>query len=39
VVLRVQGAVFDRAFVRASLVDLLGDDERVVKWDELCARV
>ena len=37
--LEVRGALFDRAFVRDALVDMLGDDERIVKWDALCARV
>lgn len=37
--LEVQGAAFDRAFVRAALVEMLDDDPRVAKWDEVCARV
>lgn len=37
--LEVRGARFDRAFVRAALVEMLGDDERITKWDELDARV
>lgn len=36
--LQVQGRAFDRAFVRASLVEMLEDDPRITKWDELCAR-
>jgi len=35
--LEVRGADFDRAFVREALVDMLGDDERVARWDLLCA--
>ena len=35
--LEVRGADFDRAFVRRSLVEMLGeDDERIPKWDALC---
>lgn len=37
--LQVQRGAFDRAFVRAALVDLLDEDERIERWDELCARV
>ncbi len=37
--LAVRGRSFDRAFVRVSLVDMLEDDERIRKWDEICARV
>jgi hypothetical protein len=37
--LEVRGATFDRAFVRASLLDMLGDDERIAKWDAISARV
>lgn len=37
--LGVRGASFDRAFVRAALVDMLEEDERIAKWDALCARV
>jgi hypothetical protein len=37
--LEVQGAAFDRGFVRDALVDMLGQDERITRWDELCARV
>ncbi len=36
--LTVQGERFDRAFVRDALVDMLGEDERISKWDELCER-
>ena len=36
--LQVQGASFDRAFVRAALVDMLDEDPRIEKWDEICAR-
>ncbi|MDH5675092.1 MAG: hypothetical protein OEZ06_23380 [Myxococcales bacterium] len=36
--LQVQGTRFDRAFVRAALVDMLQDDPRIEKWDEICAR-
>jgi hypothetical protein len=36
--LQVQGANFDRAFVRRALVDMLDDDPRVAKWDAICAR-
>jgi hypothetical protein len=36
--LEVQGARFDRGFVRAAVVEMVGeDDARVTKWDELCA--
>lgn len=35
----VRGGSFDRAFVRAALVDMLQEDERIAKWDALCARV
>ncbi len=34
----VRGAAFDRAFVRSALVEMLGDDERIAKWDAICAR-
>jgi hypothetical protein len=37
--LSVRGADFDRAFVRLALVDMLGEDERITVWDQLCARV
>lgn len=37
--LAVRGPSFDRAFVRASLVEMLGDDARIAKWDEICGRV
>lgn len=37
--LRVRGASFDRSLVRATLVEILERDERIEKWDELCARV
>ncbi len=33
--LEVQGARFDRGFVRDALVEMLGDDPRIAKWDEL----
>lgn len=37
--LMVQGGAFDRAFVRAALLELVGpDDERVREWDQLCRR-
>ncbi|MDQ3033498.1 MAG: hypothetical protein M3Y87_13850 [Myxococcota bacterium] len=35
--LDVRGARFDRSFVRAALVEMLGDDERIAKWDALVA--
>lgn len=35
----VRGPSFDRGFVRASLVEMLGDDPRIAKWDEICQRV
>jgi hypothetical protein len=36
--LEVRGASFDRAFVRASLAEMLGeDDPRIARWDEICA--
>ncbi len=37
--LQVQGEAFDRTFVRAHLVDMLGADERIRTWDEICSRV
>jgi hypothetical protein len=37
--LQVRGVDFDRSFVRAALVDLLGEDERIERWDEICGRV
>ena len=37
--LAVQGAAFDRGFVRDALVEMLEDDERIRKWDEICERV
>lgn len=37
--LGVQGDAFDRDFVRQSLVDMLDDDPRITKWDEMCERV
>jgi len=37
--LQVRGADFDRAFVRAALVKLLDQDERIERWDAICARV
>lgn len=35
----VRGSSFDRSFVRAALVEMLEEDERIAKWDEICARV
>lgn len=36
--LRVQGATFDRDWVRARLLDIVGQfDPRIVQWDELVA--
>ena len=37
--LRIQGAAFDRTFVTQALVDMLEDDPRITKWDEICRRV
>lgn len=37
--LAVRGSELDRAFVRRSLVEMLGDDERIRKWDDICGRV
>lgn len=37
--LMVRAGDFDRRFVRAALVDLLGEDDRIERWDEICARV
>lgn len=37
--LAVQGERFDRAFVRAALVEMLDEDARIETWDELCRRV
>lgn len=37
-ILQVRSAAFDRGFVRNALVDMLGDDPRVTKWDEICTR-
>lgn len=37
--LTVRGADFDREFVRESLIEMLGEDERIEKWDELARRV
>lgn len=37
--LEVQGRAFDRAFVRRALVDMLDEDPRIAKWDELCESV
>lgn len=38
--LAVRGPDFDRGYVRAWLVDLVGeDDERIPKWDLMCARI
>lgn len=36
--LEVRGSSFDRAFVRNALFEILGDDARIAKWDEICAR-
>jgi hypothetical protein len=37
--LQVQGAAFDREFVRRALVDMLDDtDTRIEKWDAFCER-
>jgi hypothetical protein len=39
-ILRVQGASLDRGYIRGHLVAMLGgDDDRVVHWDSLCARI
>lgn len=38
--LSIQGAAFDRSFVRANIADMVGeDDARVTKWDEITERV
>lgn len=38
--LGVQASAFDRAFVRAEIVELVGEtDPRIQKWDEISARV
>ena len=37
--LEVRGADFDRGFVRDSLIAMLGDDERIARWDVACAKV
>jgi hypothetical protein len=37
--LAVRGPELDRAFVRSSLVEMLGEDPRIEKWDAICARV
>jgi len=37
--LEVRGSDFDRTHVRSALVEMLDEDERISKWDELCARV
>lgn len=34
--LEVQGDGFDRDFVRRALVDMLEDDPRITRWDQLC---
>ncbi|MCC7539216.1 MAG: hypothetical protein IT379_23540 [Deltaproteobacteria bacterium] len=36
--LAVRGAAFDGAFVRGALVEMLEDDERIAKWDEIHGR-
>ena len=37
--LEIAATHFDRDFVRNALVDVVGeDDERVLKWDEICAQ-
>ncbi|MDD9944305.1 MAG: hypothetical protein OXU20_24895 [Myxococcales bacterium] len=36
--LQVQGASFDRGFVHTALTEMLGEDDRITKWDELCQR-
>ncbi len=36
---QVRGTDFDRSFVRDALVKLLDEDERIERWDEICARV
>lgn len=36
--LEVRGKDFDRAFVRQALVEMFGEDDRIEKWDALCAR-
>lgn len=36
--LQIQGAAFDRSFVRHALVEMLEDDPRIAKWDALCER-
>ena len=35
---QVRGPDLDRAFVRAALVEMLEWDERIKRWDEICAR-
>ncbi len=37
--LAVRGSDFDRAFVRAALVEMLEEDERITKWDGMCEPV
>lgn len=37
--LAVRGPDLDRSFVRDALGEMLGDDERIAKWNEMCARV
>jgi hypothetical protein len=37
--LAVRGEAFDRRFVRDALRDMLGEDERIHRWDEMCRRV
>jgi hypothetical protein len=37
--LEIRGDDFDRDFVRDALVEMLEADERIEKWDEMCARV
>lgn len=37
--LQIQGAQFDRAFVRKALIEMMDDaDVRIAKWDEICHR-
>jgi hypothetical protein len=32
-----EAGAFDRPFVRAALLEMLGDDPRIEKWDAVCA--
>jgi hypothetical protein len=36
--LQIRGPAFDRGFVRTSLLEMLPDDPRIAKWDEICNR-